>query len=82
MVVWLLWGVQQPPTVEVERHGTHLRPLYGADKRLWGRVEMMEMYFRFCKACNCYEYDCHGLEGCIHHEPDYKPAHQRARERR
>lgn len=42
----------------------------------------MEMYFRFCKACKCYEYDCHGLEGCIHHEPDYKPAHQRAKERK
>ena len=42
---------------------------------------MKEMYFRFCEACNCYEYDCHGLEGCIRNEPGYKPAHQRARER-
>lgn len=39
------------------------------------------MYFRFCDACKCYEYDCHGLEGCIHHEPGYKNAHQRHRDR-
>jgi hypothetical protein len=40
-----------------------------------------EMYFRFCEACNCYEYDCHGLEGCIKLDPDYKSAPQRAMER-
>ena len=43
-----------------------------------------EMYFRFCQACNCYEYDCFGPAhryDCIKGEPDYKPAHQRARER-
>jgi hypothetical protein len=43
-----------------------------------------DMYFRFCHACNCYEYDCFGTAyraDCIKGEPDYKPAHQRARER-
>jgi hypothetical protein len=43
-----------------------------------------DMYFRFCGACNCYEYDCFGTAyraDCIKGEPDYKPAHQRARER-
>jgi hypothetical protein len=44
----------------------------------------MEMYFRFCNACNCYEYDCFGTAyraDCIKGESDYKPAHQRARDR-
>jgi len=43
-----------------------------------------EMYFRFCEACNCYEYDCHGRSyrsECIKGEPDYKPAHRRHKER-
>lgn len=41
----------------------------------------MEMYFKFCDACRCYEYDCHGLEGCITQEPGYKNAHARYKER-
>ena len=50
-----------------------------------GDSAMGEMYFRFCEACNCYEYDCHGTswrKDCIKGEPDYKPAHQKARERK
>ena len=40
-----------------------------------------EMYFRYCSACSCYEYDCHGLPGCIKLEAEYKPAHARHRDR-
>ena len=35
------------------------------------------MYFIFCQACNCFEYDCHGLEGCIKREDNYQPPRQR-----
>ena len=42
---------------------------------------MREMYFKFCDACNCYEYDCHGLEGCIRRDPNYRTARERERDR-
>ena len=42
----------------------------------------MEMYFRYCHACNCYEYDCHGIKDCIALEEGYNPAHVRDRLRR
>lgn len=41
-----------------------------------------KMYFRFCEACNCYEYDCHGLEGCIKLEDGYRNATQRHSDRK
>ena len=28
-------------------------------------ADTTEMYYKYCAACDCYEYDCHGLEGCI-----------------
>lgn len=39
-------------------------------------------YFWYCKACNCYEYDCRGTDGCITLELGYLSAHQRARVRK
>lgn len=37
----------------------------------------MVMYFIFCDACQCFEYDCHGLEGCITLEDNYLKPHRR-----
>ena len=29
------------------------------------------LYFKYCGACRCYEYDCHGVKGCIKLRPGY-----------
>ena len=39
------------------------------------------MYYQYCVACSCYEYDCHGLEGCIRLQPGYLGPHDRHRMR-
>jgi hypothetical protein len=54
------------------------------DKAIHTSPNDEKMYFKFCYACNCYEYDCHGeglSPGCIKDQPGYTPAHTRARNR-
>jgi hypothetical protein len=36
-------------------------------------------YFWWCEACKCFEYDCHGYDGCVTHEPGYQNPHIRNR---
>ena len=36
-----------------------------------------ERYYMYCDACDCYEYDCHGITGCIKNVDGFVGAHER-----